>query len=169
LNLAILSDFDGTIANIDTGAFILAKFAEGDWRIFDEQLERGQIDLQDYLSRRFSLLTLFMAKARRFFPHSASCVPRTLRLRRGEVSALRIDGCAGWLACNVSKNHRAVSNECSPVPQAVLGEPLARSEWALRIPLRPSAENRRPSCPTSFVVFPIEIWRFIHSFIHLHD
>lgn len=40
-------------------------------------------------------LTLSSTEVGRFFPHSASCIPRTLWLLRGEVSAIRIYGLAG--------------------------------------------------------------------------
>jgi len=29
--LAVLCDFDGTVVKVDTGEFVLSKFAEGDW------------------------------------------------------------------------------------------------------------------------------------------
>lgn len=36
MSAVVLCDFDGTITNVDTGELVLHKFAEGDWRIFDE-------------------------------------------------------------------------------------------------------------------------------------
>jgi len=54
MSLAILCDFDGTVLNIDTCVFILEKFAEGDWRTFDEQLEKGEITLEECLRKQFS-------------------------------------------------------------------------------------------------------------------
>lgn len=56
MGLVVLSDFDGTIAETDTAAFVLHRFAEGKWRIFDEQLERGEISLEECMRRQFSLV-----------------------------------------------------------------------------------------------------------------
>ena len=54
MNIVVLCDFDGTALNIDTCVFILEKFAEGEWRIFDEQLEKGEIKLEECLRKQFS-------------------------------------------------------------------------------------------------------------------
>jgi 2,3-diketo-5-methylthio-1-phosphopentane phosphatase len=56
VNLAVLCDFDGTITTIDTAAFVLARFAQGDWRLFDRQFEKGEITLEECLNRQFSLV-----------------------------------------------------------------------------------------------------------------
>ncbi len=47
--LAVLCDFDGTITRTDTLAYVLRKFAVGDWRRFDEQYEKGEISLRECL------------------------------------------------------------------------------------------------------------------------
>jgi len=54
VSLVVLCDFDGTVLDIDTCVFILEKFAEGEWRIFDEQLEKGEITLEECLRKQFS-------------------------------------------------------------------------------------------------------------------
>jgi 2-hydroxy-3-keto-5-methylthiopentenyl-1-phosphate phosphatase len=54
MNLVVLSDFDGTITDIDTGEFVLRKFAQGEWKIFDKMLERGEITLEECLTKQFS-------------------------------------------------------------------------------------------------------------------
>jgi 2-hydroxy-3-keto-5-methylthiopentenyl-1-phosphate phosphatase len=56
LGLAVLSDFDGTLVNIDTAEFVLSKFAKGDWRVFDEKLERGEISLEECMRSQFSMI-----------------------------------------------------------------------------------------------------------------
>lgn len=56
MSMAILSDFDGTIASIDTGEFVLSQFAHGDWRAYDEQLERGEITLEECLTKQFAMV-----------------------------------------------------------------------------------------------------------------
>jgi 2-hydroxy-3-keto-5-methylthiopentenyl-1-phosphate phosphatase len=57
LDLVVLCDFDGTITKIDTAEFTLAKFAKGDWRLIDKQLEEGKITLEECLKREFMLVS----------------------------------------------------------------------------------------------------------------
>lgn len=54
--IIVISDFDGTVVIIDTAAFVLERFAEGEWKIFDEQLEKGEITLDECLRKQFSLV-----------------------------------------------------------------------------------------------------------------
>ncbi|MFQ5838940.1 MAG: HAD-IB family phosphatase [Thermoplasmata archaeon] len=54
MSLVVLCDFDGTVVDIDTAEFVLAEFAEEGWREFDEQLEKGEITLEECLRRQFS-------------------------------------------------------------------------------------------------------------------
>lgn len=56
MNLAVLCDFDGTITTVDTAEWVLAKYAQGDWRVFDRQFEDGEISLEECLNREFSLV-----------------------------------------------------------------------------------------------------------------
>ena len=56
MSLAVLCDFDGTITLTDTYEYVLRKFAQGDWRIFDEQYERGEITLQECVRRQGRLV-----------------------------------------------------------------------------------------------------------------
>ena len=56
MSFAILSDFDGTIVNIDTGEYVLRQFGQGDWITPDTQLERGEITLEECLARQFALV-----------------------------------------------------------------------------------------------------------------
>lgn len=62
MSLVILCDFDGTIVSIDTCVHILQKFANADWRKFDEQFEDGEITLEECLERQFS--TVLASKSR---------------------------------------------------------------------------------------------------------
>lgn len=55
-NLVVLCDFDGTITTIDTAEWVLARFAQGDWRLFDRQFEKGEITLEECLNSQFSLV-----------------------------------------------------------------------------------------------------------------
>lgn len=52
----VVSDFDGTIVNIDTAEYLLARFAKGDWRKYDDQLERGEISLENCLRLQYGML-----------------------------------------------------------------------------------------------------------------
>jgi len=52
----LLSDFDGTIANIDTALFALRKFSTGDWEILEKQFESGEITFEECLRKQFALL-----------------------------------------------------------------------------------------------------------------
>jgi 2-hydroxy-3-keto-5-methylthiopentenyl-1-phosphate phosphatase len=56
MKTAILSDFDGTIVNVDTGEYILSQFAHGDWRAYDEQLDIGKITLQECPKKQFAMV-----------------------------------------------------------------------------------------------------------------
>ena len=55
MNLVLLSDFDGTITNLDTALFLLDKFVEGDWRIFDLQYREGKITLEECIQELYSM------------------------------------------------------------------------------------------------------------------
>jgi 2-hydroxy-3-keto-5-methylthiopentenyl-1-phosphate phosphatase len=52
----LLSDFDGTVVNMDTGAFVLTKFAKGDWKLLEKQLESGEITFEECLRKQFAML-----------------------------------------------------------------------------------------------------------------
>ena len=56
MNLVALCDFDGTVTKIDTAEWVLAKFAQGDWRQFERQFEKGEIRLEECLNKQFSLV-----------------------------------------------------------------------------------------------------------------
>jgi len=56
MQLVVLSDFDGTIVDIEMSDFILSKFAEGDWKLYDEQLQKGEITLEECVQRQFAMV-----------------------------------------------------------------------------------------------------------------
>jgi 2,3-diketo-5-methylthio-1-phosphopentane phosphatase len=56
-DLILLSDFDGTIVNVDTGSVALSKFADGDWKTIEEQYAEEKISFQESLKRQFSMIT----------------------------------------------------------------------------------------------------------------
>lgn len=58
MTVAVLCDFDGTIVPVDTCVYILEKFAEEDWRMYDEQFERGKLTLEECLRKQFSTVTV---------------------------------------------------------------------------------------------------------------
>lgn len=58
MTFAVLCDFDGTIVDIDTCVYILEKFAKEDWRIYDEQFEKGEMTLEECLQNQFSTVVV---------------------------------------------------------------------------------------------------------------
>lgn len=56
MECVVLTDFDGTMVTIDTAEYVLDKFAGKDWRIIDEQLERGEVTFEESLVREFAML-----------------------------------------------------------------------------------------------------------------
>lgn len=56
MSLVVLCDFDGTIVDFDTCEFLLSRFAEGEWRSYDEELRREEISLEECMRRQFSLV-----------------------------------------------------------------------------------------------------------------
>lgn len=56
MKLVVLCDFDGTIVDFDTSEFLLSRFAEGEWRSYDDQLRIGEISLEECMRRQFSLI-----------------------------------------------------------------------------------------------------------------
>ena len=56
VDVIVLSDFDGTIVNIDTAEFALDKFAPKNWRVINDQLERGEITFENSLEKEFGML-----------------------------------------------------------------------------------------------------------------
>ena len=56
MGFAVLSDFDGTITEIDTAVIVFNKFINGNWRIFNEQLDRGEITLEQCMREQFSMI-----------------------------------------------------------------------------------------------------------------
>lgn len=58
MNLVALCDFDGTVTKIDTAEWVLANFAQGDWRRFERQFEKREIKLEECLNKQFSLVKI---------------------------------------------------------------------------------------------------------------
>jgi 2-hydroxy-3-keto-5-methylthiopentenyl-1-phosphate phosphatase len=56
MECVVLTDFDGTMVTIDTAVYLLDKFAPRNWRIIEEQFERGEMTFEDSLAREFALL-----------------------------------------------------------------------------------------------------------------
>lgn len=56
MDIAVLSDFDGTISKLDTAVIVFNKFINGNWRIYNEQLDRGEISLEQCMREQFSMI-----------------------------------------------------------------------------------------------------------------
>jgi len=54
--MEVVSDFDGTIVNIDTAEYLLERFTDGDWRKYDDLFERGGISLEECLRRQYGMI-----------------------------------------------------------------------------------------------------------------
>jgi 2-hydroxy-3-keto-5-methylthiopentenyl-1-phosphate phosphatase len=54
--LVLLSDFDGTVVDIDTGAYVLDEFANSSWRDIEEQFTRDEITFEECLKREFAMI-----------------------------------------------------------------------------------------------------------------
>jgi len=54
--IVVLSDFDGTIIDIDTGAYVLSKFANGDWAQLENQLRLGEISFEECLRDQYEMI-----------------------------------------------------------------------------------------------------------------
>lgn len=52
----VLCDFDGTIVEFDTVEYILEELVPDSWRIFDEQLERGEITLAECMKKEVAMI-----------------------------------------------------------------------------------------------------------------
>ena len=56
MNIAILSDFDRTIINIDSCEFILANFTDSEWKIYDQKYRDNEISLEEAMRKQFDLI-----------------------------------------------------------------------------------------------------------------
>jgi 2-hydroxy-3-keto-5-methylthiopentenyl-1-phosphate phosphatase len=56
MNVVVLCDFDGTVTTVDTAEWVLTHFAQGDWKLFERQFERGEITINECLTKEFSLV-----------------------------------------------------------------------------------------------------------------
>ena len=57
MDIIILSDFDGTIINIDSCEYILSKFVpHEEWKIYDYKYERGEIPLEEAMRKQYGLI-----------------------------------------------------------------------------------------------------------------
>ena len=56
MDWVLLSDFDGTIVDVDTALYLLTEFAEGDWRKVISKYVKGEISLQECMSIQYSML-----------------------------------------------------------------------------------------------------------------
>ena len=52
----LISDFDETITNLDTGVLILDKFAIGDWKTFDKLYDLNEMPIEEVIRRQFSMV-----------------------------------------------------------------------------------------------------------------
>jgi 2-hydroxy-3-keto-5-methylthiopentenyl-1-phosphate phosphatase len=56
MDIAVLCDFDGTITEKDTTVTVFNKFIKGNWKTFNERLDRGEITLEQCIREQFSMI-----------------------------------------------------------------------------------------------------------------
>ena len=56
MKCVVLTDFDGTMVTIDTGVFLMDRYAPKNWRIIEKQFERGELTFEESLAREFAML-----------------------------------------------------------------------------------------------------------------
>ena len=61
MDFAVLCDFDGTISEKDTAVIVFNKFINGNWRIFNEQLDRGELTLEQCMREQCARGTAFFS------------------------------------------------------------------------------------------------------------
>jgi 2-hydroxy-3-keto-5-methylthiopentenyl-1-phosphate phosphatase len=54
--IVVMSDFDGTIVYRDTANYVLAKFAKGEWKIYDKKFAEGEMTLEECVQKQFSFI-----------------------------------------------------------------------------------------------------------------
>jgi 2,3-diketo-5-methylthio-1-phosphopentane phosphatase len=52
----LVSDFDGTIVNVDTAQVAMDLYAEPEWKRIDEALERGEVSFEDSLRQQYAMV-----------------------------------------------------------------------------------------------------------------
>ena len=52
----VVSDFDGTIVDVDTAQVAMNLFADPEWKRIEEALERGEISFEDSLRREYAMI-----------------------------------------------------------------------------------------------------------------
>lgn len=56
MRTVLMCDFDDTIVSVDTGVLILSKFADGNWRYYDELYNRYEMPVEEVLRHQFSMV-----------------------------------------------------------------------------------------------------------------
>jgi len=54
----VVSDFDGTIVNVDTAEVALDLYADPKWKLIGEALEKGEVSFEDSLRQQFALVNV---------------------------------------------------------------------------------------------------------------
>jgi len=54
--VVVVSDFDGTIVNVDTAQVVLDLYADPEWKRIDEALEKGEVSFEDSLRQEFAMV-----------------------------------------------------------------------------------------------------------------
>ena len=78
--IVVLTDFDGTIVNIDTGDFSLRQFASGDWEAIERKMVKGELTFEECLRRQFRMINAPIDKIVKEIDEVASLRPHFIEL-----------------------------------------------------------------------------------------
>ena len=85
--MVVVSDFDDTIVDADTGRLVLDRFADGDWQYYDRLYDEMRMPVDEVLTRQFA-----MVKATR--DEMLAAVVGSARFREGFEELLQ--ACDRW-------------------------------------------------------------------------
>jgi 2-hydroxy-3-keto-5-methylthiopentenyl-1-phosphate phosphatase len=106
----VLSDFDGTIVNIDTGAFALEKFASGDWRALNQQMVKREITFEECIQKQFGMVNAPIGVIVKAIDGAASLRPHFVDLvnycKRKSIQLIIVSGGLDFYIRHVLDKHR---------------------------------------------------------------
>jgi HAD superfamily phosphoserine phosphatase-like hydrolase len=95
-SIIVLTDFDGTIVDIDTGAFALEQFASGDWQALDREMVNGRLTFEECLRRQFRMINAPIASILARIDQAISLRPHFIEFvdycRRRHIKLIIVSG-----------------------------------------------------------------------------
>jgi HAD superfamily phosphoserine phosphatase-like hydrolase len=56
MTMVVISDFDDTIVDVDIGRLVLERFADGDWKYYDQLYNEMKMPVEEVLRRQFAMV-----------------------------------------------------------------------------------------------------------------